>query len=186
LTPTISVTTTITTTKLAPPLVVDTDPDEGASLKTGPTELSVSFNKDVVHDGSAVAADNQSNYMLIEPGINRNFDTVSCAGGRLDDDVRYYFTSVSYSNNGGAGPFKSLLTLPTPLPVGMYRLLICGTTSIQDFAGSKINGGFDSIVNFSVSSGHAKKLPSTGFVPGQFTIPQPQPLESAYLSTILF
>ena len=188
-TPTITGTTTITPTLPPGPFVIDTDPDDGAVLKTGPTQLMVAFNKDVVHDGSSAAADNPINYLLVEQGANQSIDRSSCIGGKAGDDTQYNIISATYDNNGGSGPFKSLLNLAAPLPVGTYRLFACGTTSIQDAFGSKINGGFDTRVNFRVvtadSKTGSKKLPNTGFMPGSVVELPPQPANKNYAATEL-
>jgi LPXTG-site transpeptidase (sortase) family protein len=189
-TPTLTVTiqtgtVTISATPGAGPFVVTSDPANGAVLKTNPTQLMVAFNKDVLHDGSVNAADNVINYLLLSPGANKNFDTASCAGGRAGDDTLSTILSAAYSNNGGSGPFKSILSLAVPLPAGTYRLLVCGTTSIQDAAGNKINGGLDSVINFRVETSNPKKLPGTGFAPGVVSVlPQLGP-DSPYFASDL-
>ena len=186
-TPIVSQTPTGTVTLPPPPLVIDTDPEDGAVLNIGPSQLMVAFNKDVIHDGSASAADNPINYLLVEQGPNQTIETLSCSGGRQGDDTQYYLTSVVYSNNSGAGPFRSLLNLAAPLPVGAYRLFACGTTSIEDSFGSKINGGRDTVVNFRVVAAKAspKKLPDTGFQPGAVVELAPQSMDKAYAATEL-
>lgn len=186
-TPVISQTPTGTVTLPPPPLVIDTDPEEGAELTIGPSQLMFAFDKEVIHNGSINAANNPINYLLVEQGPNQTVETLSCSGGRQGDDTQYAITSAVYSNNGGGGPFKSLLNLPAPLPVGVYRLFACGTTSIEDSFGSKINGGRDTVVNFRVVTAKAspKKLPDTGFEPGAVVEIPHQPLDKAYAATEL-
>ena len=50
--------------------------------------IQVSFNHDVLHDGSAEAANNPINYLLVEDGANGLFDTTTCLLGLAGDDVQ--------------------------------------------------------------------------------------------------
>ncbi len=172
------------------PLVVyniQTKPSHGSVLTQGPTQITVEFSEDVVHDGSAVAANNTANYLLVEAGANGNFDTTSCAvpgGTAAADDVLIAIDSAVYQTtpsfmatlgiNGGA-----------PLPEGKYRLFVCGTTSIENFDGIKLNNGeADSLVDFTVRQAPTE-LPATGFAPGRVTQLPQQPVGKAYTATEL-
>lgn len=177
--------TILTATPQPIPQVVASDPSQNQVLKTGPTRLMVAFNKDVLHDGSSRAADNPVNFLLVEAGANQNLETLSCAGGRSGDDLQYNLFSAEYSNQGGAGPYQSTLLLAAPLPSGNYHLFVCGTTSIEDSLGHKINGGNDHLIRFSVASRGPQKLPGTGFAPGLSLELPIQPLERAYAGTDL-
>jgi LPXTG-site transpeptidase (sortase) family protein len=64
-----------------------------------------------------------------------------------------------------------------PLPIGEYRLLVCGTTSIVDQAGNPLNSGADSSYTFRL---FAAAAPATGFAPGRVTILPDQPASLAY------
>jgi hypothetical protein len=37
------------------------------------------------------------------------------------------------------------------LSAGKYRLFVCGTTSIKNLAGIKLNNGADAVISFSVA-----------------------------------
>lgn len=178
---------TNTNTLPPPPLVMDTNPKDGAALSKGPTQLKVTFDKDVIHDGSVNAADNPINYLLVEQGLNQTIETLTCSGGRQGDDKQKNIASAVYSSNSGAGPFTAVLQLSAPLPVGVYRLLVCGSTSIQDSYGNKINGGLDTVANFRVTAAkdNPDKLPDTGFMPGIMAELPRQPKEKAYAATEL-
>ena len=195
-TPSPTATSTVTATPIPPtitntlppaPLVMDTVPKDGAVLSKGPTQLKVTFDKDVIHDGSIDAADNPINYLLVEQGLNQTLETLTCSGGRQGDDKQKNITSAVYSSNSGAGPFQAVLKLSAPLPVGVYRLLVCGSTSIQDSYGNKINGGLDTVANFRVTAAKddPEKLPDTGFMPGIMAELPRQPKEKAYAATVL-
>jgi LPXTG-site transpeptidase (sortase) family protein len=98
--------------------------------------------------------------------------------------VRITVNSVSYSNNGGAGPFLATLNINNGgyLPLGTYRLFICGTSSIYDPAGNRLNNGLDSVLNFTVA--RVTALPATGFAPGRVTQLGPQAVQYASLGDL--
>jgi len=61
------------------------------------------------------------------------------------------------------------------LPIGSYRLFVCGTTSIVDLAGNRLYNGEDYTFDFVVRAGTVQ-LPSTGFPQNGVT---PLPIQSA-------
>lgn len=158
-----------------------TSPANGSVLFVGPTQIVIEFNKDVLADGSADAADFTANYLLVEAGVNGTFETVACGGpggGLQPGDLPIVVNSpIIYSNSS---LFISTLTINngTRLPVGNYRLFICGTSSIYDLAGNRLNNGLDSVLNFSVA--RVTALPATGFTPGMVTLLPAQPAEEVY------
>ena len=157
--------TTVTIAGVAP---------EGAKVfVTKPTELEVEFGEDVKHDGSLSAADNGNNYLLFSAGENGVYDTTGCQPVNQpkstigNDDVIYPIGPITYSNGTGSGPYIATLTINngTPLPIGEYRLMVCGTTSIEDLAGNELNDGeSDSYATIKVVI--PEVLPETGFTPG--------------------
>jgi LPXTG-site transpeptidase (sortase) family protein len=166
----------------APPYIIAATPNDGDSLSTGPVQITIEFNEDVRNDGSAVAANSTVNYLLVEDGANNTFNTLSCDIGLAGDDMLIAVDTATYNNNGGIGPFIATLGINggASLPAGVYRLYVCGTTSIEDLAGNELNGGLtDSPVTFTVL---AARLPSTGFPQGYETTLPPQPIELAYTS----
>jgi len=124
-------------------------PLDGEELNTGINQLSVQFNQQMKSDGSAGAASSVNNYLLVEDGADNTFQTSSCAGGVAGDDTVVSIDNVAYNDikyfsqlsiNGGVG-----------LSQGRYRLFVCGTTSIQNLIGTKLNGGqSDGIITFTV------------------------------------
>ena len=147
------------------------------------SSMQVAFNHDVLHDGSDEAADNPINYLLVEDGRNRLFDTSTCLLGVAGDDVQQTITSVTYDDS------TYIATINTdPLPAGRYQLLACGTASIQDATGNVLNGGaFDSATTFTVVSANTGSgdpstalLPATGFTPNKQTALPSQPAELTY------
>ncbi len=161
----------------------NTVPASGASLTTGPTQITVAFSEDVKNDGTAGAANNITNFLLVEDGADNIFDTLSCVGTLVADDTQIAINTATYTNNGGGGPFVATLSINggTPLPNGTYRLYICGTTSIEDLAGNELNNGAsDAILNFTVVPASVVTLPLTGFTPLQITELPQQPLELSY------
>ena len=174
------------TTDTAPPSKASSVPADGASFAAGagPSELIVTFDEDVKNDGSAGAANTIANYLLVEAGANGTFDTATCAADVATDDSQITITNAAYTSTG----FKATLTLGAALPVGKYRLYVCGTTSIEDLAGNKLNGGTsDAQIDFTVEAATttASSLPATGFRHGSVTQLSLQPTTKAYTSTAM-
>jgi LPXTG-site transpeptidase (sortase) family protein len=161
----------------------------GGAYSSHFTSFTLSFDEDVANAGGGAGVDdvaNPLNYLLLRPGTNAAYDTISCqvfaANGNLPlgDDVRVPTGPVTYTNNGGAGPFVAPVTVNggASLPDGDYRLLVCGTTSIVDLAGNPLNGGLDSAFTFRIFT--AAAAPATGFAPGRLTLLPEQPASLAY------
>lgn len=181
-----------------PPQVLfssNTAPANNSVLLTGPSQITIEFNEDVKNDSSAGAANLTTNYLLVSTGSNGAFDTINCEGGLVADDTPISIDAASYANNGGSGPFIATLTInnTTPLPSGIYRLFVCGTTSIEDLAGNELNNGAsDTQITFTVtnlltsSSSFDPRsktlLPQTGFPTGRITNLPNQPLDKTYAS----
>jgi len=171
----------------------NTIPANCSVLANGPSQIQIEFNEDVKSDFGAQAANNTVNYLLVEAGTNGTFDTASCFGGRIADDVLIPINSASYNNSGG---FISALIINdgAPLGAGVYRLFVCGTTSIEDLIGNELNNGTsDTLVNFTVSPPVVIPetpvtvdvpafLPLTGFPKGELTHLPAQPFEKTYAS----
>ncbi|MCP4139183.1 MAG: hypothetical protein GY755_02640 [Chloroflexi bacterium] len=166
--------------------VSSTSPTSGATLVSLDT-IEVTFSEDALHDSSTKAADYTDNYILVEAGANGSFNTLSCAGGVISDDVEQNIIDAAYTNNGGAGPFTATLTLENPLEDGDYRLFICGTTSIWSVTGMELNDGLvDNTVSFTIGLvATASSLPKTGFRHGRVTRLPKQPTAKAYTDTAM-
>ena len=152
-------------------------------ITTGPSAFTVTFSENVAdYAGNSNPNDvtNPVNYLLVENGADNAFNTASCAGGLLADDTQVAVIGVTYN----AVTFTSNVTLSGALPVGVYRLFVCGTTSIVDPSLNELNNGLsDYIFNFVVttaSTANASSLPSTGFAPNRITTLPVQPAELAY------
>jgi len=176
------------------PVVTASNPSASAVL-TSLNTINVTFNQDMVNDGTDKAANYKPNYILVERGANGSFDTTSCNGGVVSDDSPQTINTANYSNNGGV--YIATLTFNS-LAAGTYRLFVCGTTSVWSVAGLELNNGAnDATVDFTVSTGtaaatsrtgktDASSLPKTGFAPGKVTIlpAQPAALEYAELGDL--
>lgn len=196
------------------PLVVfgaNTFPVPSASLTEGPSHLTLEFNMDVKGAADPQSANAPANYLLFSDSGD-GFQTVDCAHGVAATDRSFPIGKVFYDDADGAGPFLVNVTVnhDQALPPGNYRFLACGTTSIENLAGTELNNGADSSLAFSVvaapspDSGAASQsnsgagganstkakaaaasLPATGFAPGRvFSLP-PQPAAAAYRATTL-
>lgn len=165
---------------LVVPEVTTSSPANGATLQSTST-LTVTFNVDMVQDGSADAANNVNNYILVEANGD-GFQTTSCASGVSGNDTRITILSAIYSNNGGAGPFQATLGF-APLENGSYRLLACGSATIYDLSGTPLNNGSDTTVNFTIADELlTDTLPETGFAPDQVTLIPEQDTNLSYIA----
>ncbi len=122
------------------------------------TQLMVRFSEtvqDLPGDSEPDDVTNPANYLLFDDGGD-GFDTVDCAGGIAIGDHQIPLTVWSYTSGN---PSETLLEVNggLELPVGVYRLLVCGTTSIVDWAGNVLDGdgngtgGDDFVRNFEIS-----------------------------------
>jgi len=119
---------------------------------------------------------NAHNYLLLQTGPNLAYDTTSCQAFAtngdlpLGDDILIPFDPGVYSNTDS--PIVTLaLSSGNPLPNGVYRLYICGTTSIVDLAGNALNGGaYDTAINFTVTDPEPDEIPTTGFAPDHIVV----------------
>jgi LPXTG-site transpeptidase (sortase) family protein len=185
----------------------NTVPGNNETTNGGPTKMKVAFSEDLKNDGSTGAVTNPANFLLVNDGPNGAFDTTDCALGLVSDDIAIPVAIPSYSNGGGTGPFIATFVVngDVPLPVGKYRLFVCGTTSIEDVAGNELNDGLeDTKITFTVqpyvppTSGHGHGnggrgsstgseggllIPVTGFPHGTVTQLPKQPASLMYTST---
>ncbi len=187
--------TVIYSTDTNPPHVLfsaNTIPANNSVLLTAPTQIQIEFDEDVKNNSGTGAANNAANFLLIEAGANTLFDTLSCAGGLVADDVKIKVNSAIYNNNGGSGPFLAALIINDSIALapGSYRLFVCGTTSIEDLLGNELNNGLsDTLLNFTISQAASGllgtsdvNLPATGFPVGPITHLPTQPADKTYAS----
>lgn len=177
------------------PVVTASIPANGASV-TGPTQLTVTFNEDI----SPATGNNAANYLLLNDSGDGFDDTpilATCLTGSNPNggnDLNIPVNTATFNNNGGGGPFVTTLGINggTPLPLGVYRLYVCGTTSIEDLVGNELNNGAaDTIIQFTVVAGTAggggtqrtNLIPATGFAQGEVTSLASQPANKAYTAT---
>ena len=115
---------------------------EFPNVKTD-VRLRVFFDDHVVGIGAAGASDF---------GVDDGFVHF---GGKRDrgDDVAANFSSVVYNRvmTHGHLSFTATLKLNPALQSGNYRLFVCGTTSIENLAGIKLNNGSDAVISFTVA-----------------------------------
>ena len=165
------------TPDIAPPTV--TSHSLAASYPTaGPSSFTVTFSENVNNPAGDTDKDdvtNPANYLIVNKGANKLVDTASCILGLAGDDTKATASGVSYIPN------TAVVTVASPLPVGNYRLFVCGTTSIVDSAHNPLGGGVDFTFDFTVSATTtASSLPKTGFAPNKITSPPAQPADLAY------
>lgn len=165
-------------------LAANAVPGATSVIVQGPSTLRIEFDEAVLHDGTVQSANNAINYLLFQVGPNGVFDTPDCEAvthPNSYDDIFLPIGPVLYSDGGGSGPFRVTLTVNsgTALPLGEYRLHICGTTSIEDLSGNELNGGTsDAVVTFTIVE--PAELPATGFAPSVQTDIPAQPENHTY------
>jgi LPXTG-site transpeptidase (sortase) family protein len=166
-------------------VVSSSDPSDG-STKQNVTEITVTFSKDVLNDTSGDSASETGNYVLAEIGVNGVYDTPSCGVPVTNDDMEIAINSASY--NSGTNTTTLGINNGVILPDGIYRLFVCGTTTIHDLIGLPLNGGLsDTQIDFTVQAAPAEAepttLPEVGFSMGRTTSLPIQPVTKAYAST---
>ena len=139
---------------------------------------------------------NPANYLLVRDDGD-GFQTASCQDGIQPGDTAITIDSVTYDN----AKYIATLSVNSALPLsnGIYRLFVCGTTSIVDaadhtkLAGDGQNAGTDFVRDFIVSDARpvaeaarsrrganqlpaitSGVLPTTGFGPGGIAVPGPR------------
>lgn len=103
--------------------------------------LLVTFSEsmfDPAGDSDADDVTNPANYQLVTAGADRSFQTTACGGAQGDDTV-IGITEVAYDD----GTFTADLTLALELPDDLYRLEVCGSTTLVDLAGNSLDGDAD-------------------------------------------
>jgi hypothetical protein len=132
---------------------------EGEITDVAISELIVRFSESVLDppgDSDPDDVTNPANYLLFDDGGD-GFDTVDCAGGIDPGDNPIPVAVWEYLSGE---PSQTSLTVNNgvALPIGRYRLLVCGTTSIFDWAGNILDGdgdgtgGDDFVRNFEVAA----------------------------------
>ena len=133
---------------------------EGEVIDVGISELMVRFSEPVQDppgDSDPDDVTNPANYLLFDDGGD-GFDTIDCAGGMAAGDNPIAIEVWQYLSGE---PSETWLGVNggVDLPAGAYRLLVCGTTSILDWAGHVLDGngngtgGDDFVRNFEIAAG---------------------------------
>jgi PKD repeat protein len=149
------------------PQVVSSAPADGTSLSEGPSSIEIVFNKDILADGSTAGADHPDNYFLVVDGPNTGFETMTCGGGLAGDDILVVIDQAVYDIETQS----AILSFPDGaiLAPDQYQLLICGTTSLEDLFGLKLNYGLtDTKILFTVhetSTADFSASPISGLTP---------------------
>jgi len=101
--------------------------------------LFVTFNEAVTEASGGDGA----NYLVLAEGGTPGFQTLDCASGVAPEDEEIGFDGVGYD----VPSRTATLDLAGPendyLPHGAYRLVVCGSTSIEDLAGRELDGNYD-------------------------------------------
>ncbi len=144
-----------------------TFPQPGWVLYSGFHEISIEFNKDVLHDASDDAVNNPQNYRLIESGANNEIETNDCDLLNGDDQL-ISIDQIEYDPNNRVAQIQ--VNQNQNLPNGDYRLILCGAHTIRDLDGNAINNGTNTLIDFQVAVAAAPETPdpsATPVVPGE-------------------
>ena len=108
------------------------------------TQIYVTFSEEVADPAGDTDPDdvtNPANYLLVEAGSDGVFDTLDCATGWHPADDRIDIDSALYPVVARTAALE--LEDGLQLLSGRYQLLTCGTTSIVDLDGNKLDGDGD-------------------------------------------
>jgi len=144
---------------------------EGEVTDVAISELMVRFSEPVQDppgDSDPDDVTNPANYLLFDDGGD-GFDTVDCAGGVAAGDNQIPVAVWSYTSGT---PSETYLSIDggSDLPTGVYRLMVCGTTSIVDWAGNPLDGdgngtgGDDYVRTFTVVPAGVVVTPESGLL----------------------
>jgi 6-phosphogluconolactonase (cycloisomerase 2 family) len=138
----------------------------GEETASAITQIRTTFSEpisDPVGNSDPDDVTNPANHQLFKAGVNGVLDTTVC-GPAAGDDVAVAVNGVIYdaatrtataSVNGGFG-----------LPASLYRLLVCGTTSVVDLYGHPLDGdgngtgGDEKILDFQVDATNQLRNPN--------------------------
>jgi hypothetical protein len=112
--------------------------DECETAQVKISRLLVTFSESVDDPSGDADPDdvtNPANYLVLAAGPDADFTTTAC-GAVFGDDVHIPIVGVSYDDGGPT----ATLELSGRLPSGQIRLLVCGSTSIQDLGGNPLDG----------------------------------------------
>ena len=148
----------------------------GATLNVTVDQILVTFNMPVQAGTGADGADNPDNYILLAEGSVAGFQTVDCATGVDAGDT--FVPQAPASPVYNAGTQVTTLTFSPALTDGVYRLYICGTTSIVSEANPLIalNDGADTLVNFTIDTTTTPTTPTDPGTGDSGSIAQPDQL----------
>ena len=122
----------------------DGEVEECEEVRTGVSQLLLTFSEplnDPPGDDDADDVTNPDNYRLVAAGPNRDLETLVCAPPPLGDDVSITIDAVAYDAETDTATLS--LAGGQLLEDEVYRLLACGSTSLQDIAGNPLDGDAD-------------------------------------------
>jgi hypothetical protein len=132
---------------------------DGEAVTVDITQLLVTFSgpvMDLAGNSDPDDVTNPENYRLFNAGTNETFQTSVC-GPPQGDDASLAINSVAYNDATNTAAIN--VNGGVPLPLDIYRLMVCGSTSIKDENGIALDGdndtieGGDFLLNFIVGAG---------------------------------
>lgn len=123
--------------------LASTNPVAPAVINVTVGTIDVTFSMQVQSGSAGVDdADNLDNYIVLAEGSVAGFQTTgtnACVTGVNAGDTEIIPTGITHNT----GTYTTTLTFATPLNVGKYSLIVCGSTSIVNLFGTPLNNGVD-------------------------------------------
>ncbi|HEY9527684.1 MAG TPA: choice-of-anchor Q domain-containing protein, partial [Anaerolineales bacterium] len=141
------------------PTVVSSEPGDGdVFIAAALTTLQVTFSEPMNQYAEDGRVEDPSNYLLINDKDN-GFQTTSCVSGASAQDQSFPITKISYNTASQTSSLE--VNNGNVLPVGKYRLFICGTSpALEDVAGNSLNNGSsDTFISFRVIAISGNSVP---------------------------
>jgi len=133
----------------APTLISSMPVDETVFIANTPTALQVTFSEPMDQYSGEGRVDDPLKYLLVSDNGD-GFQTTSCLSGVAAQDQSLSVSGISYNNATRTSSLN--VNNNNVLPVGNYRLFVCGTTpAITDVARNSLNdSSADAVITFRV------------------------------------
>ena len=115
--------------------------DECETVRQRIGSLIVRFDEPMYDPAGDTESDDVTfagNYQLVAAGADRTFQTDAC-GGVQGDDVALSVSGVAYDDSD----FEAIVSLPSALSDDLYKLQVCGSTTLRDLTGNALDGNGD-------------------------------------------
>ena len=156
--------------------------EDGDATIASMTQVLAFFSEPMNDPGGDTDPDdvsNPDNYLFVAAGPDGVLQTTDCETGPAADDLQLVVDHVLY-DEGGSLASVVVNGGQQPLAAGLYRLILCGTTSLVDRASNKLDGtgsgqaGVDSSTSVEVLVTNLLDNPNFDFDLGGWQVDVPQ------------